>query len=434
MVRRVGALLLSLLVALAVALPVYAEEQHAAADGQTAAAVEVSLQLSAATVWLDGERVSFEEQPLFEVAGTTYAPAGTLLYELGLEPGWDEQIQLVHGSRAGWFVALQAGTGAASVNGREQLLPLGAVFIGDELYVPLRFVSEAAGYTVGWSQAEQAITLTEIGLAEGEGFLWKAEKDGAVVYLLGSIHVADGSLYPLRGEIMEALNAANYLAVEIDLTALAQPEVQQLITELSLLDEGTLLSDVISEELYTRLTAMLEENGVPGDALDGLKPWVVSSAVDSMVSAGAGYDGSRGIDLFITSQAFYGDVPIIELESYESQLLLIDALSDELQALMLEESLDGYDAGEPALAELVEMWAKGDLEALLQVTETVEGHEELNEAMLTQRNRAMVEKITGYLTSGEQSTWLVTVGAAHMVGETGIVTLLERQGYKVERQ
>ena len=436
MVRRMGALLLSLLVALAIALPVYAEveEQHAAEGEQAGVSEEVILSQSSASVWLDGEQVFFGEQPLYMVSGTTYAPAGTLLYVLGLQPGWDDSIQLVHGSRAGWFVGLQAGTGAATVNGKEEQLPLGAVFIGEDLYVPLRFVSEAAGYTVGWSAAERTITLTEVGLAEGEGFLWKVEREDAVVYLLGSIHVADGSLYPLRNEIIEAIIEADYLGVEIDLTMADEPEVHELVFALSQLEEGTLLSDVIEPELYGQLVAALEENGIPGDAFNTMKPWVVSTAIDSLSAARAGYDGSRGIDLFMTMQAVYGGIPIIELESYESQLLMLDTLSEELQALMLQQSLDNYAASSSQLAELVAMWADGDLDTLLQVIESVSDYEELNEAVLVKRNHAMTEQIIGYLTSGEPHTWLVTVGAAHMIGETGIVSLLERQGYKVERQ
>ncbi|MCL1858960.1 MAG: TraB/GumN family protein [Oscillospiraceae bacterium] len=44
----------------------------------------------------------------------------------------------------------------------------------------------------------------------------------------------------------------------------------------------------------------------------------------------------------------------------------------------------------------------------------------------------MVEKIIEFLTEGEDD-YFVVVGAAHMVGRDGIVKLLIKAGYKVER-
>ena len=47
------------------------------------------------------------------------------------------------------------------------------------------------------------------------------------------------------------------------------------------------------------------------------------------------------------------------------------------------------------------------------------------------RNHAMTDKLTGYLRQG--GSYFVVVGAGHLVGEQGIVRLLEKRGYKPEQ-
>jgi uncharacterized protein YbaP (TraB family) len=53
----------------------------------------------------------------------------------------------------------------------------------------------------------------------------------------------------------------------------------------------------------------------------------------------------------------------------------------------------------------------------------------LAERLLDARNRNWIPKIEGYLRSGQ--TFFVVVGAAHMGGPNGVLTLLRARGYKI---
>ena len=57
--------------------------------------------------------------------------------------------------------------------------------------------------------------------------------------------------------------------------------------------------------------------------------------------------------------------------------------------------------------------------------------EAFNRQLLDDRNGAMAEKIAGYL-EGE-GTYFVLIGAAHFIGEQGIVARLERRGIEGQR-
>ena len=51
----------------------------------------------------------------------------------------------------------------------------------------------------------------------GKHFFWKVSDDNSSVYLLGSIHFADLSFYPLDSVIVNAFDRSDELAVELDI-------------------------------------------------------------------------------------------------------------------------------------------------------------------------------------------------------------------------
>jgi uncharacterized protein YbaP (TraB family) len=56
---------------------------------------------------------------------------------------------------------------------------------------------------------------------------------------------------------------------------------------------------------------------------------------------------------------------------------------------------------------------------------------ELHDALLVQRNRSWIDRIVGYL--DDDQDYLVVVGAAHLVGEDGIVEMLSERDVSVSQ-
>ncbi|GAA3413862.1 TraB/GumN family protein [Paenibacillus hodogayensis] len=46
----------------------------------------------------------------------------------------------------------------------------------------------------------------------------------------------------------------------------------------------------------------------------------------------------------------------------------------------------------------------------------------------------MAEKIKSYLNTNKKETYLIALGASHISGDSGLVTLLEKEGFKVVKQ
>ncbi|WP_405155078.1 TraB/GumN family protein [Paenibacillus sp. FSL K6-0108] len=328
----------------------------------------------------------------------------------------------------------------AVVNGKTITLKSKLTRINGITYAPIRIVGDAAGYEVRWDAATRTVLLvskggeTETVQTGGRGFMWEVESNGNTVYLVGSMHIADESFYPLRKEFEEAFVEADYLGVEIDLSKAADEAQQKIVTDLGTYQDGTTLKDHISNETYTQLGDILKKNGLEANALDTFKPWVVESTLASLKSMKAGYEASAGVDLYFIQKAIERKLPVIELESYESQLGMFNDFSKELQEKTLKATLDNFDVLDDSVNQMAEMWKTGNDEQLLKLTNSFSDDEEYNKAMLTDRNVGMANKIDGYLKNGKGEEYFIVVGAAHYLGDKGIVKLLEDKGYTVERK
>lgn len=305
-------------------------------------------------------------------------------------------------------------------------------------YAPIRVVGDAAGYEVKWNAATRTVLLVskaaETAQTGGRGFMWEVESNGNTVYLVGSMHIADDSFYPLRPEFEEAFAEADYLGVEVDVSKAADEAQQQLIMDMGMYKDGTTLKDHVSSETYAKLGKILTESGMKPNALDVFKPWVVETTISSLKAVKAGYEAAAGIDLYFVQKAIERKIPVIELESYELQLGMFNGFSKELQEKNLNIALDNFDVLDDGVEQLAEMWKTGNDEALLEFTNSMAVDEEYNKAMLIDRNIGMAEKIDGYLKNGKKEEYFIVVGAAHYLGEHGIVKLLEDKGYTVVRK
>ncbi|WP_372630325.1 TraB/GumN family protein [Cohnella sp.] len=274
-----------------------------------------------------------------------------------------------------------------------------------------------------------------------KGFLWKVEGGAHPGYLVGTIHIANKGMYPLDPQLEQALDEADFVALELDLTRADQKRTLELVNERALLPEGTTLKDVVDEKDYERFQSILKKSLLASAApmLDQYEPWYAAMMLESLPAMR--FMLTDGIDLHFAKQAHKEGKGVIELESLESQLDLFDGLSEELQKHYFHQTVSNSGKAMEGMQQLIDMWRAGEIDALEAVHEQFEqeGREsmgelfdEYNEALLLKRNVEMTDKIDDYLQHGDNGTYLIAVGSLHMVGEGGLVSLLEQKGYEVE--
>lgn len=333
------------------------------------------------------------------------------------------------------LTGVQDGNISVVINGKKITLKSKTKQINGVTYAPIRTVGEAAGYEVRWDQKSRTVLLLSKSVKEGaRGFMWEVKNNGNTVYLVGSIHIADDSFYPLRSAFEEAFAEADYLGVEIDISKAADKEQQQLIMNMGTYQDGTTLKDHVTKDTYAKLGEILKQYEMQPNALDAFKPWVVETTISSLKSMAAGYKAEAGIDLYFIQKAIERKLPVLELESYQSQLSMFDGFSKELQEKNLKSTLDNFDTLDDSVGQLTDMWKSGNDQLLLEFTNSMAVDPEYNKAMLIDRNIGMADKIDGYLKSDKKAEYFIVVGAGHYLGEHGVIKLLEDKGYTIVRK
>lgn len=270
---------------------------------------------------------------------------------------------------------------------------------------------------------------------DNKAFMWKLGEGRHVAYVLGSLHVGNAAMYPLPASVERAFKRAQVLAVEADI---ANPQATLTAMTLGLYAEDDALANHVSPALAARLDKVLGRYGLTPALTANLRPFMVMSTLVVAEAMRLGYDPTLGIDLHFLKRAGERNLPVVELESVTAQMQLLASFSDAEQEALLRQTVDAIerDTMGSDLASLVAAWQAGDARRLEQaVTASFRGDTQAQavtmEKLNDRRNRAMAAKVRGYLASGK--THFVVVGALHLVGNSGIIALLQKQGVRVQQ-
>lgn len=266
-------------------------------------------------------------------------------------------------------------------------------------------------------------------------FLWKGTREGQTVYLLGTIHVAKPSFYPLPKEIENALKESSTLFVEADITKLEPAKVLESLKQQGAYRPPETLSKSISPQTKAILNDYLSWAGEPISIYDGWKPWVVAQILSSGALRRAGFKGELGIDAHLLKEAHATGKKIVPLESIESQLKLIEGFDKPTQEKMLAADCISLKNMGDELTKISNAWYKGDLDSLSKVIdETLGAQPEFKEAkdkLLDARNLSMAESLEKLMPAS--GTCLVAVGSAHLAGKSGLLEIFKANGFDVKQ-
>ncbi|MCK5395428.1 MAG: TraB/GumN family protein [Gammaproteobacteria bacterium] len=277
--------------------------------------------------------------------------------------------------------------------------------------------------------------LTAVHAENDKAFVWEVSSESNTVYLMGSIHVADNSFYPLRKEIEDAFNRSSHLVVELDVNKIDHDAYNQILLEKGSYKNGKTIEDVLSEETWLQLRQSLKKLNINYDAVKNYKPGILVLTLSAIQVIQMGFDPALGIDVYFLQKATQqSEKKVVELETLQQQLDLFIDMPD--GDLLLKESLYSLDESESLMADMVRYWKRGDevkMNKLLfeDALDEYPAFGEIYDELFYERNRQMTIKIDEMLK--QQEDYFVVVGTGHLIGEKGIVNALKEKGYKVKR-
>ncbi len=263
--------------------------------------------------------------------------------------------------------------------------------------------------------------------------LWLTGDDDTTIYLFGTVHVLPDDLEWRTPLIDEAMAEASVVYFETDIDP--NPiEITRIVSNLGLYPPGEKLSDRLTPEQTAMLAAACDELGVSFAVVDSMKPWMGALTLAERVIVEAGYNPQSGVERTLSPIAKNSGAEIRRLETIEEQLRVFADLPEETQIRYLMEGLDEISEEPVILHELVQAWANGDVDKLVEImiSEELSGTPEIYEALLVNRNRNWVDALAA-LTNEETGTFFVAVGAAHLAGDDSVMAMLEERGIATTR-
>jgi uncharacterized protein YbaP (TraB family) len=269
--------------------------------------------------------------------------------------------------------------------------------------------------------------------AQEKSLLWKVSRDGSSIFLLGSIHYLREENYPLNRSIIDAFDESKRLVLEIDLNNTPAGAAQRVTLEKALYPDGSTLMQNVSPETYQLASKRAAELGIEMKALEPMKPWFAALTMLSIKLQRLGLNPRLGVDRHLAERARSSGKPTSGLETLDFQLSMFDGLSKREQESMLRETSGAVERLDRNIDGIVQSWLKGDgdrLAALLLAS--MSEYPELYGKVIVERNQRWVEAIGRLVRQGGGA--LVAVGAAHVVGQDGVVAMLKARGFEVEQR
>ena len=257
-----------------------------------------------------------------------------------------------------------------------------------------------------------------------KGLLWKLSKPGiSSSYLFGTIHVSDENITNFDEKIKRAVDTSSIFVMEV----FPNPAEVMAASSLMYFSRGQKLSDMISAPLFEEVVTLLLPYHLPREAISLLKPW------GAFLTMSYPPDFGVVMDLQLLERAKQVGAKIHGLETLHEQIDIFNSMGLDKQLRLLGNTACNYDLLEQDFEKMKALYLDKDLQGLYSYSQRYSPSDELlyNELMqklLIDRNYTMTERMQTYLDMGDA---FVAIGAMHLAGEEGVLSLLAKNGYNI---
>lgn len=266
--------------------------------------------------------------------------------------------------------------------------------------------------------------------AMGHPGLWRVSGKHCTVYLFGSVHILSPALAWRDDRVDAAIRAADTYYFEAPLDSNA---MKDFIASKGSLAAGQSLYAMLPPESQKDLTDDLATLGVPEAGIDMRRPWLATIAMMGMKMAKTNRAPPTGVDIQLLQEATSRGKPLRYFETMEQQVALMVPNDPKVELESFEVFLKDFQKETTQSDDLTAAWMSGDEDRLAKLLmRGFAQHPIARKALFDDRNKAWLATLEGVL-DNESGTFLVTVGAGHLLTERGVPALLARAGYKVEQ-
>lgn len=289
------------------------------------------------------------------------------------------------------------------------------------------------------------------GVPYHQGLLWRASKDGQMMTLVGTYHFDD----PRHDETLARLDplVADAAALFVE----AGPDEERKLTKALAADPalmvdptGPTLPERLDDRDWALLSAAMAERGTPAVVTSRLRPWYVAMmlGVSPCMMRQLAQDGAVGLDRRLAGRAEALEVPVRALEPWDTVFTLFGHLTPQQEIEMIRAALPAAAHADDYAVTLTDAYFAGDVWAIWEFgrfdayrnsglsREQVDAQMQLaKNHLMDRRNQSWIGPLTqGARDAAAHGKGIVAgFGALHLPGEQGVLRLLERDGWAIER-
>jgi len=248
-------------------------------------------------------------------------------------------------------------------------------------------------------------------------------------YLYGTIHMIPKEDFFITSSTEKAFEEVEQVTFEIDMDEMNDITALFSLLGQLMMKDGKTIKDLLNEEDYTLVKNHFEALGLPFFLFDKVKPMILTT----FASGDLGSDMSSGkivsYEMEFNKMAEKKEMETFGLETMAFQMSVFDSIPYQAQADMLVASVKAetqVDTTSNQFDEMVELYKAQDIDGMVSYMSGEEGFDSYEDVLLTLRNKNWIPIMEGMMM---KKPTFFAVGAGHLAGENGVISLLEKRGY-----
>lgn len=262
---------------------------------------------------------------------------------------------------------------------------------------------------------------------EGNSLLWEVTGNGLQKpsFLFGTFHLLCKDDIHFSDALKRAIKLSDtvYMEVKID-----DPSMMlSAMLYLNMRNDST-LEDLYTADEYKRVKNYFSDSlKMPVALLQRSKPYfLVALLYPRMMNC----PSPSGVEEELLKIAKEDKKEIRGLETIQFQASVFDSIPYQWQAKELLKNIDSFSVYKDQFLTMLGFYKNQQMDSIKALMDTSEfSSEKYDDLLLNKRNKNWVKKLNTIM---KNESVFVAVGAGHLVGENGLISLLKKEGYSVE--
>jgi uncharacterized protein YbaP (TraB family) len=257
--------------------------------------------------------------------------------------------------------------------------------------------------------------------------LWKVSGKGLKQpsFIFGTFHLMCKEDIHFSEQLKEAIKLSAEIYMELDMD-----DPSTLLSGMLYMNmkDGKKLSDLYTPEEYSKLQAYFTDTlHAPMMMLQRAKPYfLVALLYPKMMDC----PSPAGVEEELLKIAKENKKEIKGLETMQFQASVFDSIPYEWQAKELLKNIDSFEVYKKEFDDMVKLYKKQQLDSMENMLAKSEfGSDKYEDLLLNDRNKKWVSELNEIM---KKESVFVAVGAGHLSGKSGLISLLKKEGYAVE--